>query len=114
MHTFLYNFHQGGKYSALIPSHQAELRKEEKFADEKDLSILSLQTDYLNLDRSSGCGRYSKIANNVQTKITFCGGSNNSAEKCCKRIRKEKEKALGAGDLDNILTERTPRKCFRC
>ena len=27
MHTFLDNFHQGGKYSAQIVSHQAELRK---------------------------------------------------------------------------------------
>ena len=33
MHTFLDNFQQGGKYSAQIASHQAELRKEEKFTD---------------------------------------------------------------------------------
>ena len=31
MHTFLDNFHQGEKYSAQIASHQAELRREEKF-----------------------------------------------------------------------------------
>ena len=30
MHTFLDNFHQGGKYSAQINIHQAELRREEK------------------------------------------------------------------------------------
>ena len=30
MHKFLDNFHQGGKYSAQIDSHQAELRREEK------------------------------------------------------------------------------------
>ena len=30
MHTFMDNFHQGGKYSAQIDSHQAELRREEK------------------------------------------------------------------------------------
>ena len=30
MHTFLDNFHQGGKYSALIASHQADLKREEK------------------------------------------------------------------------------------
>ena len=29
IHTFLDNFHQGGKYSAQIASHQAELRREE-------------------------------------------------------------------------------------
>ena len=42
MHMFLDNFHQGGKYSAEIASHQAELRKEEKFTDQKCLSISSL------------------------------------------------------------------------
>ena len=35
MHTFLDNFHQGGKYSAQIASHQEELRREEKFTDQK-------------------------------------------------------------------------------
>ena len=35
MHTFVDNFHQGGKYSAQIASHQAELRREEKFTDQK-------------------------------------------------------------------------------
>ena len=52
MHTFLDNFHQGGKYSAQIASHQAELRREEKFTDQKSLNISSLQTDYLNIDSS--------------------------------------------------------------
>ena len=33
MHTFMDNFHQGGKYSAQIASHQAELRREENFTD---------------------------------------------------------------------------------
>ena len=32
-HRFLDNFHHGGKYSARIDSHQAELRREEKFTD---------------------------------------------------------------------------------
>ena len=59
MHIFLNNFHQGGKYSAQIASHQAELRREENFTDQKSLSISSLQTDYLNLYSSSGCGRNS-------------------------------------------------------
>ena len=35
MHTFLDNFRQGGKYSAQIASHQAELRREETFTDQK-------------------------------------------------------------------------------
>ena len=53
MHTFLDNFHQVGKYSAQIAIHQAELRREEKFTDQKYLNISSLQTDYLNLDSTS-------------------------------------------------------------
>ena len=89
IHTFLDNFHPGGKYSAQIASHQAELRREERFTDQKSLNISSLQTDYLNLDRSSsGSIRNSKRAHDVQAKCTFCGGNNHSAEKCLKRIRK--------------------------
>ena len=42
MHTFLDNFHQSGKYSAQIASHQAEMRREEKFTDQKSLNISSL------------------------------------------------------------------------
>ena len=93
MHTFLDNFHQGGTYSAQIASHQAELRREEKLTDKKSLNISSLQTDYLNLDGSSGFGINSEISNTIQTKCTFCGGTNHSAEKCLKMIRQEKEKA---------------------
>ena len=33
MHIFLDNFHQGGKYSAQIAIHQAELRREGKLTD---------------------------------------------------------------------------------
>ena len=54
MHTFLDNFHQGGKYSAQIASQQEELRREEKFTDKKSLNISLLQNDYLNIDSSSG------------------------------------------------------------
>ena len=39
MHTFLDNFEEGGKYSAQIASHQAELRREEKFTDKKSMNI---------------------------------------------------------------------------
>ena len=88
MHTFLHNFHQGGKYLAQISSHQTELRREETFTDQKSLNILSLQTDYLNLGGSSGFGRDSEKAHAVQTECTFCGGVNHSAEQCFERIRK--------------------------
>ena len=42
MHVFLDNFHQGGKYIVHIASHQAELRREEKFTDQKSSYISSL------------------------------------------------------------------------
>ena len=80
MHTFLDNFHQGGKYSAQISSHQIYLRREEKFTDKKSLNISSLQTDYLNHDSSSGFVRNSERAKNVQTKFTFFEGTNHSAK----------------------------------
>ena len=114
MHTFMDNFHQGGKYWAQIDSHQAELRREEKFNDQKSLNISSLQTDYLNIDNSSVYSRNSEIAHAVQTKCTFCGGNNNSAGKCFKIIRKEKEKYCAVDVSSNIQMERTTRKCFRC
>ena len=56
MQILLDNFHQGGKYSAQIASHQEELRREVKFTDQNSLSISSLNTDYLNIDSSSGYG----------------------------------------------------------
>ena len=107
MHTFMDNFHQVGKYSDQLGSHQVEIRREEKFTDQESLSISSLQTDYLNPDSSSDFGRNSEIANTIQEKLTFCGGVNHSAEKCFKSIRQEKEKARAAGDSDNRKTEQT-------
>ena len=81
MHTFLDNFHQSGKYSAQLASHQAELRREEKFPDQKCLNISFLQTDYLNLDSSSsGSSRHNERAHSVQTKCTFCELNNHSVE----------------------------------
>ena len=93
MHTFLNNSRQGGKYSARIASHQAELMREENFTDQKSLSISSLHTDYLNLDSSSGFGINSERANTVQKKCTFCGGTNHSAENVSKGLDR-KSKAL--------------------
>ena len=71
MHTFLDNFHQGGTYSAQIASHQAELKREEKFTNNRSVNISSLQTDYLNHDHSSDFGRNSERAHAVQKKCTF-------------------------------------------
>ena len=108
MHILLDNFHQGGKYSTQIESHQVELRREEMFTGQKYLSISSLQTDYLNLDRSSGSNRNNERSNIVHKKCTSCGGTNNSAEKYFKNIRKEKVKARGAGDSKKQQAERKP------
>ena len=90
MHIFLDNFHKGGKYSDQITSQHAELKRQGKYTDQKYLSGSSLQADYLNIYISSGCGKNIEIANLVQTKCTFFGGANHSAEKCFKRIRKGK------------------------
>ena len=78
------------------------------------MNVSSLQTDYLNIDSSSGFVINSERANTVQKKCTFCGGTNHSAEKCFKRIRQENEEAHAAGALDNRQTERASHKCFRC
>ena len=114
MHTFLDNFNQGRKYSYEIASHQSELRREEKSTDQKSLNISSLKTDDLNLDSSSGSSRNIERAHAVQTKCTFCEGNNHSAEKCFKRIRKEKEKSWAVDVSSHRHMERPPRKCFRC
>ena len=74
------------KYTAQISSHQEGLRREGKCTDQKSLYIKSLQTDYLNLDSSSGYGTNNEIANPVQKKCTFCGSSKHSAEKYFKYI----------------------------
>ena len=52
-------------YTAQKTSHQAELRREVKFIDQKCLSSTSLHTDYLNLDCISGSGRNIERANIV-------------------------------------------------
>ena len=95
MHTFLDNFQQSGKYSAQLASHQAELRREEMYPDQKCLNISSLQTEYLNLDSSqSSQGKHNEKANSAKAKCTFCGLTNHSVEKCFKKIRKDKEKLV--------------------
>ena len=68
MHIFLDNFHQGRKYYSQIASHYVDLRREGKFTDQKPLSISYLQTDYLNLESSSGCGKNSERENIFQTE----------------------------------------------
>ena len=115
MHTFMNNFHQSRKYSAQLASHQAELRREEKYPYQKCLNISSLQTDYLNLDNSvSRSSIHNESAHSVQTKCTFCELINHSVEKRFKKIRKEKEKARSAGTSSNKHSDRPSRKCFRC
>ena len=71
MHTFLYNFHRSGKYSAQIASHQAKLRREGNSIDQKYLSISYLHTDYLNLYKNSVFRRNSEIANLFRQSALF-------------------------------------------
>ena len=78
------------------------------------MNISSLQTNDLNPDSISGFGRNSERKHAVQTKCTFCGGNNVSAEKCFKSIRKEKDKARAVDVSSNRHLERPPRKCFTC
>ena len=109
MHTFLDNFEEVGKYSAQIASHQAELRREEKFTDKESLNISSLQTDYLNIDSRSGFDRDIERAHDVQTECTFCGGVNHSTEQCFKKVGKEKEKSRAVDVSSYRQMERPPR-----
>ena len=79
MHTFLDNFQHSGKYSDQLASHQAELRREEMYPDQKCLNIYSLQTEYLNLDSSQlSQGKRNEKANSAKAKCTFCGLNNHS------------------------------------
>ena len=100
MHIFLDTFNQCGKYSAQIASHQAELRREKGFTDQRYFSISSIQTYYLNINSSSGYGENIERANIVQTECTFGGGANQYADYFFKMIRKDKEKYRVAVDLD--------------
>ena len=95
MHTFLDHFHKSDKYSAQISSHHAELGREGNFTNQKYLYIAYLQTDYLNLDRASGCGKNCERENPVHTKCTFCGGANHSAENVSKGSERKKEISCG-------------------
>ena len=83
MHTFLDNFQQSGKYSVQLASHQAELRREEMYPDQKCLNISSLQKEYLNLDSSqSSQSKHNEKANSTKAKCTYCGLNNPSVKKC--------------------------------
>ena len=106
IHIFMDKIHQGGKYSAQIASHQAELRREGNFIDQKYLSISSLQTDFLNLYSRSGCGRNSERKNLVHTKCTFFGGANNSAENVSKGSERKRKNlvrlVIRTADVHNV------------
>ena len=104
MHTFLDSFHKGGKYSSQIAIHQAELRREEKFTDQKQLNISSLHTDYLNLNSSSGFGRNRERENTVQTKCTFCGGTNHSAKNVSKGLDRKRK------NLVRLVLQKTDKR----
>ena len=109
MHTFLYDFYQGGNYSAQVASHQAELGREERFNDQKYLSILSLQNYYLNLDVSSGLVKqqtlFRQSALLVEVLITLqkniSKGSDRKKKKLVRLVIPTKDKQNG--HLENVL-----------
>ena len=85
------------------------------YPHQKCLNISSLQTEYLNLDRSqSSQGKHNEKENSVKAKCTYCGLTNHSVEKCFKKIKKQKEKARSDGFSSNKNSDRPPRKCYRC
>ena len=84
MHILLDDFHQGVKYSAQIAIHQAKLRREGNFTDQKYLSISSLKIVYLHINRKTCYDKNSERENRVQKKCTFCGVANHSAENVSK------------------------------
>ena len=67
--------------------------REENFTDQNSLSVSSLYTDYLNLDRRSGCGKNSERENIVHKKCTFCGSAINYA-KLFSKVSESKSKNL--------------------
>ena len=73
MRISLDKFHQGGRYTAQIAIYQAELIREEKFTDQKYLSITSLKTGYLNLDSSSGYDKNNERENISHKNTLFVG-----------------------------------------
>ena len=77
MQNVLDNFHQRGKYSDQIPSHQVEFRIEVNLGDQKSLSVSDLQIDYLILNNSF----ISERSNFPQSRWSHCGGSH-PTEKC--------------------------------
>ena len=99
-------------WSQNVPSHQKITRNGNgKYVL---MNISSLQTDYLSLESSSGSSGNSERAHSVKTKCKFCGVNNHAAEKCFKKVIKEREKTRVVDVSSNRNTERLPRKWFRC
>ena len=67
IHTFLDNFQKFGKYYAQIAIYQVELRRQEKFINEKLFSLSDLKIDYLNLENS--------VRNNERERIFLNQGA---------------------------------------
>ena len=116
MHTFLDNFHKGGKDSGQIAIHKAELSREETFVDQKSLYISDLKIDNFNLDNSV---RNNEGANFFQSRCIHCRGSH-PTEKCFKQQRKDKghnKPPFNSCKYNNKRTRhnsRKPNMCLRC
>ena len=102
MHICLYKFHRGWKYTAQIESNQAELRREEKVTDQKNIYVSSLQTEYLNLDSSSGYEK-KREKKHLQAKFIFCEGSH-LTENVLKIIKTRRKRRRMVIQTDNELS----------
>ena len=95
MHTFLNNFQQSGKYSVQLGSHQAELRREELYPDQKCLNISSIKAESLIMETvSQVLVNTMKKENSAKTKCTYCGLSNHFLENVSKRSERKKGKLV--------------------
>ena len=64
------------------------------FIDQKSLSISSIQIDYINIYKRSGCGRNSERANTVQTKWNLCGDANHTTENVSNGSERNRKKLV--------------------
>ena len=104
MHNFLDNFQQVVKW------------REEKFIDQKSLSISDLQIDSFNLENSV---RNNEGANFSQSRYIQCGGSHPNKKLFkqqwkVKAITKPPFNPRNSNNKRNECNGRKPNMCFRC
>ena len=94
MHTFMNRFHQGGKYSSQISSHQAELRRREKLLIKNVYLFHPYRMTIYILTEFQVVVKIAR-KNIVQKKCAVLGGANHYAEKYFKGSEREKKISCG-------------------